>query len=107
MMHHHLITPSNRASKAERMCRYGRTDLTISSGADGPGEGAQYRPALYPFLSVPTYLAIHGCSRREIALGAFDRRECDVEVTQAVNSVKGAYARLAWDVLGLPGPPTA
>jgi acetamidase/formamidase len=29
----------------------------------------------------------------------------DVEVTQAVNRVKGAHARLAWNVLGLAGPP--
>ncbi len=29
----------------------------------------------------------------------------DVEVTQAVNRVKGAHARLAWSHLGLDGPP--
>ncbi len=29
----------------------------------------------------------------------------DVEVTQAVNRVKGAHARLAWDRLGRSGPP--
>lgn len=29
----------------------------------------------------------------------------DVEVTQAVNRVKGAHARLAWSSLGLAGPP--
>lgn len=29
----------------------------------------------------------------------------DVEVTQVVNRVKGAHARLAWSVLGLEGPP--
>lgn len=31
----------------------------------------------------------------------------DVEVTQAVNRVKGAHARLPWTVLGLPGRPPA
>jgi len=31
----------------------------------------------------------------------------DVEVTQAVNRVKGCHARLAWSALGLDGPPPA
>ena len=43
----------------------------------------------------------------EIEAYALASLTADVEVTQAVNRVKGAHARLPWEILGLPGPPTA